>query len=64
MMPTMKKKSEPANNTKSEIKSSEPIGPSKKIYQEANKNLGNLLLKGWTMLSDHCEGNINNYKNV
>lgn len=30
--------------------------PSKKVFDEANKRMGTLMLKGYTMLAEHCNG--------
>ena len=30
--------------------------PKRKIYDQANKEMGTLMLQGWTMLAEHCNG--------
>jgi hypothetical protein len=30
--------------------------PKKEVYEEANKRMGQLMLQGWTMLAEYCEG--------
>lgn len=53
---TTEEKKAPAKKEEEKVKNVEISQPTKEVFEESSMQMGKLMLSGWTMLAEFCEG--------